>query len=668
MFSKILVANRGEIACRVMRTAHALGIQTVAVYSDADVNAQHVKMADEALWLGASSPSESYLDGQKVIQAVLRSGAEAVHPGYGFLSENAAFAELCAEHEVVFIGPPVHAIQVMGSKSAAKQAMQSAQVPMLPGYHQADQSVQRLQEAAERVGYPVLLKAVAGGGGKGMRQVHSPDELVAALEAAQREAKSSFGNADMLVEKLLLQPRHVEIQVFCDTLGNGVYLFERDCSLQRRHQKVIEEAPAPGLSKDLRVRMGEAALKAAQAVDYVGAGTVEFLLDEGDDFYFMEMNTRLQVEHPVTEMITGQDLVEWQLRVAAGQSLPLNQQQLTITGHSFEARIYAENPRNDFLPTAGEISWMQQPEATAHVRIDSAVAIGDQIGVFYDPMIAKLIVWGEDRQVALQRLGRALDDYRIAGLTTNIDFLRSVTRHSAFRDAQLSTQFIDQHSASLLPNDDAELTHLVVLVALHEVLKNQQVAAAQADSSPWLARDQWRLNGPQQQILNLLVEGQEYAAVVVLLPAGDFCITVDDRDYRVSGELNGAELAAVVNDHRTRAVIAADAQTITIFTARRSAQVQYVAADLGVEQAFDDGNHYQAPMNGTVIDVCVSAGAVVAAGDTLVIMEAMKMEHAVKALVDGTVTDVFVAKGELVDGGADLVGFLAAGIDDAAPS
>ena len=668
MFSKILVANRGEIACRVMRTAHALGIQTVAVYSDADVNAQHVKMADEAFWLGASSPSESYLDGQKVIQAVLRSGAEAVHPGYGFLSENAAFAGLCAEHEVVFIGPPVHAIQVMGSKSAAKQAMQSAQVPMLPGYHQADQSVQRLQEAADRVGYPVLLKAVAGGGGKGMRQVHSPDELVAALEAAQREAKSSFGNADMLVEKLLLQPRHVEIQVFCDTLGNGVYLFERDCSLQRRHQKVIEEAPAPGLSKDLRVRMGEAALKAAQAVDYVGAGTVEFLLDEGDDFYFMEMNTRLQVEHPVTEMITGQDLVEWQLRVAAGQSLPLNQQQLTTTGHSFEARIYAENPRNDFLPTAGEISWMQQPEATAHVRIDSAVAIGDQIGVFYDPMIAKLIVWGEDRQVALQRLGRALDDYRIAGLTTNIDFLRSVTRHAAFRDAQLSTRFIDQHSALLLPDNDADLPRLVVLVALHEALKNLQVAAAQADSSPWLARDQWRLNGPQQQILNLLVEGQEYAAVVALLPAGGFCITVDDCDYRVSGELRGAELAAVVNDHRTRAVIAADAQTITIFTARRSAQVQYVVADLGVEQAFDDGNHYRAPMNGTVIDVCVSAGAVVAAGDTLVIMEAMKMEHAVKALVDGTVTDVFVATGELVDGGADLVGFLAAGIDDAAAS
>ena len=660
MFSKILVANRGEIACRVMRTAHALGIRTVAVYSDADANAQHVQMADEAIWLGASAPSESYLNAHKVIQAVLRSGAEAVHPGYGFLSENAAFAELCAEHQVVFIGPPVHAIQVMGSKSAAKQALHSAQVPMLPGYHEADQSLQRLQEAADSLGYPVLLKAVAGGGGKGMRQVHSSDAFAAALEAARREAKSSFGNDDMLVEKFLQQPRHVEIQVFCDAQGNGVYLFERDCSVQRRHQKVIEEAPAPGVSQDLRARMGHAALQAAQAVNYLGAGTVEFLLDEHDNFYFMEMNTRLQVEHPVTEMITGQDLVEWQLRVAAGQPLPLTQQQLTITGHSFEARIYAENPRNDFLPTAGQVTWMQQPPATAHVRVDSAVATGDEVGVFYDPMIAKLIVWGEDRSVALQRLARALGDYRIAGLATNIDFLRGIARHAAFRDAQLSTQFIDRHIASLLPNSDVELPRLVVLVALYEVLNNRQLAAARADSSPWDAVDQWRLNGPQRWSLDLVVDAKKYVVAVSCLPDGDFCITVDEQDYRVGGELMGTELAAVVDGHRTKAAIAVDGDSVTVFAARQSAQMQRVVADLGVEQTFDDGNHYRAPMNGTVIDVLVSAGAAVAAGDTLVIMEAMKMEHAVKALVDGTVTDVFVAKGELVDGGTDLIGFVAA--------
>ena len=664
MFSKILIANRGEIACRIMRTAHDLGIKTVAVYSDADAKAQHVQMADEAVWLGGSAPAESYLDGWKVLQAALRSGAEAVHPGYGFLSENAAFAELCAEHNLVFIGPPVKAIEVMGSKSAAKQAMQAAQVPMLPGYHEADQSDQRLQQAADTVGYPVLLKAVAGGGGKGMRQVEGADEFAEALAAARREAKASFSDSDMLVEKFLRQPRHVEIQIFCDAQGNGVYLFERDCSLQRRHQKVIEEAPAPGLTEDLRVRMGEAALQAAQAVDYVGAGTVEFLLDEQGNFYFMEMNTRLQVEHPVTEMITGQDLVEWQLRVAAGQCLPLAQQQLTISGHSFEARIYAENPHNDFLPTSGQVTWLQQPLATADVRVDSAVAVGDEVGVFYDPMIAKLIVWGEDRNTALQRLFRALSEYYVAGLTTNIDFLRHITQHPEFRDARLSTQFIEQHRASLLRSDDTALARLVVLAALYHVLSKQQLAHRQAASSPWLAQDQWRLNGPQKITLELLLDGRQYAVTIVFLTSQDLLITVDGFEYRVSGELTENKLAAVVDDHLSNAVVVADENSISVFAAFGNAQVHYVAVDLGVEQVFDDGSHYKAPMNGTVIDVLVSAGGSVTAGETLVIMEAMKMEHAVTALADGSVSEVFVAKGELVDGGADLLAFAPAGSPD----
>ena len=663
MFNKILIANRGEIACRVMRTAHGLGIKTVAVYSDADAKAQHVQMADEAIWLGGSAPSESYLDGHKVLQAALRSGADAVHPGYGFLSENSGFAELCAEHKVVFIGPPVRAIQVMGSKSAAKQAMQAAQVPMLPGYHDADQSEERLQQAADDVGYPVLLKAVAGGGGKGMRQVHSADDFGTALAAARREAMASFGDSDMLVEKFLQRPRHVEIQIFCDTQGNGVYLFERDCSLQRRHQKVIEEAPAPGLGESLRARMGEAALKAAQAVDYVGAGTVEFLLDEDGAFYFMEMNTRLQVEHPVTEMITGQDLVEWQLRVAAGQCLPLAQEQLMINGHSFEARIYAENPHNDFLPTSGQVTWLQEPRATAHVRVDSAVTVGDQVGVYYDPMIAKLIVWGEDRGTALRSLSRALSEYYIAGLTTNIDFLRQLIQRPEFRDALLSTQFIDQHRASLLHSGDTKPVQLVVLAALYDVLKKQQVDRAQTAASPWLAQDHWRLNGPQRFTLDLLLEDQQYAAEIAFLTAQDFRITVDGQEHRVSGELTGNNLAAVVDDYLSNAVVVADEKSISVFAAQGSAQVQYVAADLGDEQLFDDGNHYKAPMNGTVIEVLVSAGTAVAAGDPLIIMEAMKMEHAVNASADGTITDVFVAKGELVDGGADLVAFAKDGHD-----
>ena len=666
MFSKILIANRGEIACRVMRTAHGLGIKTVAVYSDADAKAQHVQMADEAIWIGGSAPAESYLDAQKVLQAALRSGAEAVHPGYGFLSENAAFAELCAEYNIVFIGPPVSAIQVMGSKSAAKQAMQAAQVPMLPGYHEADQNDQRLRQAADTVGYPVLLKAVAGGGGKGMRQVEGAGEFAEALAAARREAKASFGDSDMLVEKFLLQPRHVEIQIFCDAEGNGVYLFERDCSLQRRHQKVIEEAPAPGLTEDLRARMGEAALQAAQAVDYVGAGTVEFLLDEQGNFYFMEMNTRLQVEHPVTEMITGQDLVEWQLRVAAGQCLPLAQEQLTINGHSFEARIYAENPHNDFLPTSGQVTWIQEPLATTHVRVDSAVTVGDQVGVFYDPMIAKLIVWGEDRDSALRCLSRALSEYYIAGLTTNVDFLRQITQHSEFRNAQLSTQFIDQHRASLLHSDDTDLAQLVVLAALYDVLRKQPIVHAQTETSPWLAQDQWRLNGLQRFTLDLLLEGRQYATEIEFLTAQDFLITVDGDEYRVSGELTGNNLAAVVDDHLSNAVVVADEKSISVFAAQGNVQVQYVAADLGVEQIFDDGNHYKAPMNGTVIDVLVSAGGSVVAGDTLIIMEAMKMEHAVTALADGTVREVFVVKGELVDGGADLLAFAPAGSPDSA--
>ena len=454
MFSKILVANRGEIACRVIRTAKKMGIRTVAVYSDADANSLHVEMADEAIHVGGSAPADSYLQQSRIIDAARKAGAQAIHPGYGFLSENAEFALRCETENIVFIGPPATVIEAMGSKSAAKIIMEDAGVPVLPGYHGKDQSLEVLREAADTIGYPVLLKASAGGGGKGMRQVLSPDEFEEGLVSARREAMSGFGDDVMLVEKLLLHPRHVEVQVFCDMQQNGVYLFERDCSVQRRHQKIIEEAPAPGMTDTLRQQMGEAAIKAALAINYVGAGTVEFLLSSDGTFYFMEMNTRLQVEHPVTEMITGQDLVEWQLLVADGLRLPCGQDELAITGHAFEARIYAEDPANGFLPASGHLDFIRLPHITHEVRVDSGVRQGDDIGVYYDPMIAKLVVWGEDRDRALQTLASALKSYRIRGVATNVNFLGALCSHQAFRDGAVHTGFIDEHRQALFTKPD----------------------------------------------------------------------------------------------------------------------------------------------------------------------------------------------------------------------
>jgi len=411
MFNKILIANRGEIACRVIKTARRMGIRTVAVFSDADRHALHVKMADEAIHIGAAPSKDSYLVGDKIMQAALKTGAQAVHPGYGFLSENAEFAKQCADNNIAFIGPPVTAIESMGSKSAAKTIMEKAKVPLVPGYHGDDQDTAILKKSADEMGYPVLLKAVAGGGGKGMRQVWQADEFEQALAQAKSESLASFGDDHMLVEKYLTQPRHVEFQVFCDQHGNGVYLFERDCSVQRRHQKVIEEAPAPNMSEALRKEMGEAAVRAAKAIDYEGAGTVEFLLDTDGSFFFMEMNTRLQVEHPITEMITGEDLVEWQLRVANGEQLPKPQEQLKMHGHAFESRIYAEDPDNDFLPTSGNLAFVKTPEENSNVRVDTGVIQGDDVSPYYDPMIAKLIVWDEDRPRALARMASALKQY-----------------------------------------------------------------------------------------------------------------------------------------------------------------------------------------------------------------------------------------------------------------
>ncbi len=664
MFAKILIANRGEIACRVIRTAKHLGIRTVAVYSDADADALHVLKADEAVHIGGSAPADSYLDMDRVIEAAKHTGAEAIHPGYGFLSENAEFCNRCATENIVFIGPPVDAIKAMGSKSAAKQIMAGANVPLLPGYHGDDQDTELLKKAADDIGYPVLLKAVSGGGGKGMRQVHDANEFDEALAAAKREALSSFGDDAMLVEKYLEQPRHVEVQVFCDLQGNGVYLFERDCSVQRRHQKIIEEAPAPNLPQIIREKMGEAALRAASAVNYVGAGTVEFLYNNSGDFYFMEMNTRLQVEHPVTELITGQDLVEWQLKVANGDALPLAQDDLSIHGHAFEARIYAEDPDNDFLPAAGKLSWLQQPAESVHVRIDTGVVQEDEVGVFYDPMIAKLIVWDENRARALQRLAQSLAAYRIVGVTTNISFLHRLATHDAFIDEDLSTDFISRYNETLFNPSHLPIEKLAPLAGLYLTLRRlNQTASGTDTTSPWHASDNWRLNAPQIHHERILVGETEYVIAVEETGADQFVMTCDNHDAATSGVLTDNELIATIDGHRQTAFVVELGDAISLFTDSASFEFSLALPDLGEEADHDDGTGFKAPMNGTVVDILAKAGDQVQAGDTLIILEAMKMEYAIKAPAPGTVTEIFYAKGDLVDGGSDLISFETAAVE-----
>jgi 3-methylcrotonyl-CoA carboxylase alpha subunit len=667
VFNKLLIANRGEIACRVIRTARRMGIATVAVYSEADRHALHVEMADEAMFIGDSPPRDSYLRGDAVLAAALKSGADAIHPGYGFLSENAGFCRQCAEHNKLFIGPPVGAIEAMGSKSAAKRIMERAAVPLVPGYHGDDQDPAVLLRATNAMGYPVLLKAVAGGGGKGMRIVENEQQFDAALASAQREAAKSFGDDAMLVEKYLRQPRHVEIQVFCDSAGNSVYLFERDCSVQRRHQKIIEEAPAPGLDEDLRTHMGETALQAAQAIDYQGAGTVEFLLDQDDSFYFMEMNTRLQVEHPVTEMITGLDLVEWQLRVAAGEPLPLEQRQLRIVGHAFEARIYAEDPANDFLPVTGTLSYLQAPAESRHVRIDTGVRQGDEVSVFYDPMIAKLVVWDEDRQRALQRLGTALADYRISGMTTNIDFLYNLATSPAFQRAELDTGFIERHHDDIFRRRSQDLGRSLPLAALYLVLRQSRDAtAASAGSkdpwSPWNAANGWRLNEPHLHHFELVIQGQSCVVTIEqhgLGAARRYSICHDGATVQARGELQGNTLLADVEGHRLQASIAEHDGVYSLYTTDCATQFSLAPPDLGDAEAEPDQNRLSAPMNGTVVTLLVDSGSAVRKGDALLVMEAMKMEHTLHAPADGVVARFYYQPGDLVDGGAQLLEFQA---------
>jgi 3-methylcrotonyl-CoA carboxylase alpha subunit len=666
MFDKILIANRGEIACRVARTARRMGVRTVAVYSDADVHALHVEACDEAYRLGPPPPRESYLDGETIIAIAKKSGAQAIHPGYGFLSENELFAAACARAGLVFIGPPPAAIAAMGSKSAAKRIMGGAKVPLVPGYHGDDQAPALLAAEAAKIGYPVLIKATAGGGGKGMKIVETGDGFPAALASARREAQSSFGDDRVLIEKYLTAPRHIEIQIFADTHGNAVYLFERDCSVQRRHQKVLEEAPAPGMKPEQRRAMGEAAVAAAKAIGYVGAGTVEFIAAESfardGAFYFMEMNTRLQVEHPVTEMITGCDLVEWQLRVAAGEPLPKQQDELAIRGHAIEARVYAEDPDRGFLPSIGRLAYLAAPATGADVRVDTGVRASDEITPYYDPMIAKLIVHGEDREAAVRKLSEALAAYQIVGVATNVAFLSRVVAHEAFASGRVDTGLIGRHHGALFPPPKPLPDDALVAAALAEassiVATRRDEAATSGDPhSPWYAVDSWWPGTDQHAIAFRFADGDarhrievrgDGAPWRVMLPSGEIAATLDATGRRLDIAAGGAEYHATVVPH-------GEERHVFCRGEHRKLVLADPLAHAGDEEPH--GGHLAAPMSGTVVAVPVKAGDRVERGAPLMILEAMKMEHTIVAPAKGVVAAVHYRAGDRVAEGAALVDF-----------
>ncbi|MFT6914658.1 MAG: 3-methylcrotonyl-CoA carboxylase alpha subunit [Motiliproteus sp.] len=654
MFNKILIANRGEIACRIIQTAHRMGIKCVAVYSEADRNARHVALADEAVLLGPAPSRESYLRIDKIIAAARLTGAQAVHPGYGFLSENAEFAKSLADNGLVFIGPPIGAIEAMGSKSAAKTIMAAADVPLVPGYHGDDQDRALIKAQAGRCGYPVLLKAVAGGGGKGMRVVWQESEFDEAFDGAKREGESSFNNGDLLVEKYLTKPRHVEIQVFCDRYGNGVYLGDRDCSVQRRHQKVIEEAPAPNIPAEIRKAMGETAVQAAQAIDYVGAGTVEFLYDEDGSFYFMEMNTRLQVEHPVTELITRQDLVEWQLRVAAGQELPLTQAAVVLRGHSLEVRIYAEDPDTDFMPATGRLNYLRTPVESRYVRVDTGVIEGDLISHFYDPMIAKLIVWDEDRDLALRRLQQALEDYRICGVKTNLGFLAKLAGSKSFKAFDVDTGFIERHHDQLFGKSEIDACRYIALSACYLTLARKAMAVNPRDpSSPFNRLNSFRLNS-QYAYPYALTHADTTHNVTVTESDHGYLIRVGEAEFQVNGELHSDRLNATLNGHQFSVAVFQQDETITLFHDSLQFECQRLVE---VHDTSDSGQQgsLKAPMTGTLVAVLKTVGTQVEAGEGLVVIEAMKMEQTIRAPFAGTVSALFFKPGDQVSDGVELL-------------
>ena len=662
MFTKILIANRGEIACRVAATAKRLGIQTVAVYADADAEAMHVKACDEAVHIGGSAPAQSYLQWQRILDAARATGAQAVHPGYGFLSENDAFATACAEAGLVFIGPKPASIRAMGLKAESKRLMANAGVPLVPGYHGENQDSAFLQEQADVIGYPVLIKASAGGGGKGMRVVSQAGDFAAALSSCQREAINSFANDAVLIEKYVQRPRHIEIQIFGDNHGNCVSLFERDCSVQRRHQKVLEEAPAPGMTAAMRLAMGEAAVAAAKAVQYVGAGTVEFIVEQADDgamsFYFMEMNTRLQVEHPVTEAVTGLDLVAWQLRVAAGEPLPKSQDQLQLNGHAIEARICAENPNQDFLPATGPLWHFSGPEAShfcftaGGVRLDTGVTQGDVVSPFYDSMLAKLIVWGADRDEALAKLDKALSEMQVVGVANNVAFLRDVVQSASFSQGDLDTDLITRERDNLFKTQT--LSEDLAVAGVIGMVLRQEVDAM--GSNPWQAVDGWQVVGAPPRPFQLQgAWGDEVRALDVVLYSAPQRVRIADTDHAFEWRAHPRGVSVCLNGVWTDLSVVASAGQYHVFSRAGHAVLQRVDPLAGSAQAADALGGLNTPMPGKLIRMDVAVGDTVAKGQVLAVMEAMKMEHSIASPRDGVVSEVFYAVGDQVAEGQALL-------------
>jgi 3-methylcrotonyl-CoA carboxylase alpha subunit len=658
VFSKILIANRGEIACRVIGTARRMGMRTVAVCSDADAGARHVGLADEAMRIGPAPANESYLNAVAIVAAARQCGAEAIHPGYGFLSENEHFAAACQTAGLVFVGPSAQAIAAMGDKSAAKTLMEKAGLPLVPGYHGQSQDDALLKKEAARVGYPVLIKPSAGGGGKGMRIVENEGQFLGALQAARREAAAAFGDERVLLERYLQRPRHIEVQVFGDSHGDVVHLFERDCSVQRRHQKVLEEAPAPGMTPERRARLCEAAVRAAKAIQYSGAGTVEFIAEGSGAFYFMEMNTRLQVEHPVTEMITGIDLVEWQLRIAAGERLPCTQEDLRFAGHAIEARIYAEDPARDFLPATGRIVHLGFPQESADVRVDAGVAQGGEISAWYDPMIAKLIARGRDRAEALARLRQALADVRIAGLTTNVAFLQRLAACRAFSGAELDTGLIERNAAELLAPEKPADARMLATAAAAELVDEQRAARQSAQASgdrysPWHEADGWRLNEDSHHDLVFLEAGVEHKVRIRFLESG-LRLRIGDEEHAFHVQSEGDALHVRLGGALFSAHAVREASDWHVFCDGEHRRIG-LKRPLGEPDADTSAGSLSAPMPGRVVRVLTRPGAKVAKGEPLVILEAMKMEHTITAPADGTVKEVHFADGEQVLEGAQLI-------------
>ena len=694
MFSKILIANRGEIACRVAATAKRLGISTVAVYSDADRTAKHVAVCDEAVYLGGSAPKDSYLKGDAIIEIAKRTGAQAIHPGYGFLSENADFAQACQDAGLVFIGPSADAIRVMGGKSESKRLMEAAGVPLIPGYHGDNQDATFLQQQADSIGYPVLIKASAGGGGKGMRIVEQSQDFIDLLDSCRREAITSFGNDQVLVEKYALKPRHIEIQVFGDMHGNYVHLFERDCSVQRRHQKVLEEAPAPGVDAAMREAMGTAAIEAARAVDYVGAGTVEFIVEQREgsmNFYFMEMNTRLQVEHPVSEAITGVDLVEWQLLVAAGQPLPKTQDELVINGHAIEARICAENPDNNFLPATGTLFTYQKPEHSTFkiddVRIDDGVREGDVISPFYDSMIAKLIVHAPTREQALAKLDRALAQTRIVGLPNNVAFLRYILNTDSFSNANLDTALIEREHDVLFDQHPLTLSTLAVTAIVQQLAS--EATAQSTDLDPFSKATGFRAYSDYTRSFHLIYDEQPYHARInnwhnanctdnkkSIEASSHFDLVLEKTgvDNDIDSKVTSTDASVTIYKGQI-SYVSTDAHNHTLWLedARISAQswvhneTVYVFTDMGRDKIslIDIMAHVgedtaavgslKSPMPGQVVAFKVAVGDIVKKGEPLAVIEAMKIEHTITAPTDGVVAELLFAAGDVVADGDELL-------------